>query len=81
LYDHKERDKNDNAISGENLFLYDVKNSVIIDESGKIVVIQGLQDYIVIESDDVLLVCKKEDEQKIKSFVHDIKIKKGDKFI
>jgi len=32
----------------------------------KLVVLQGLDNYIVVEQDDILLVCRKEDEQKIK---------------
>jgi mannose-1-phosphate guanylyltransferase len=44
------------------------------------VVLQGLDDYIVVESDNILLVCKKQDEQKIKQFVNDIKLTKDDSF-
>jgi mannose-1-phosphate guanylyltransferase len=41
-------------------------------------VIHGLNGYIVVDSGNVLLICKKEEEQKIKQFVNDIKIKKGE---
>jgi mannose-1-phosphate guanylyltransferase len=44
-------------------------------------VMQGLEDYIVVESDGILLICKKEDEQQIRTFVNDVKIKKGEKFV
>jgi mannose-1-phosphate guanylyltransferase len=44
-------------------------------------VLQGLDDYIVIDTDDVLLVCKKSQEQEIKNYVADIRRKKGDKFL
>jgi mannose-1-phosphate guanylyltransferase len=81
LYEQKEKDENENAIVGDSVFLYDVKNSVIIDQEDKIVVIQGLDNYIIVESDDVLLICRKEDEQRIKLFVHDVRIKKGEKYI
>jgi mannose-1-phosphate guanylyltransferase len=47
----------------------------------KLVVLQGLQDYIVVESDNILLVCKKQDEQEIKQYVNDIKLKLGDKYL
>ena len=80
LYDHKQKDENENAVVGDNVFLYDVRNSVVIDQKNKIVVIQGLDNYIVVESDDVLMICRKEEEQRIKLFVHDIKIKKGEKY-
>jgi mannose-1-phosphate guanylyltransferase len=45
------------------------------------VVLQGLEDYIVVESDGVLMVCKKQDEQQIRNFVNDVKVQKGDKFV
>ena len=45
------------------------------------VVIQGLEDYIVVERDDVLLICKKDDEQNIRQYVNDVKINKGDKYV
>ena len=41
---------------------------------------QGLDGYIVVESDDILLICKKEDEQQIKTFVNDVKMEKGEDF-
>ena len=47
----------------------------------KLVVLQGLRDFIVVESNNALLICKKEDEQMIKQFVTDIKLNKGEKFI
>jgi mannose-1-phosphate guanylyltransferase len=46
----------------------------------KLVVLQGLQDCIVAEYDNVLLICRKEDEQKVKDFVADAK-NKGAEFI
>jgi mannose-1-phosphate guanylyltransferase len=46
-----------------------------------LVILQGLDDYIVVESDGILLICKKEDEQQIRTFVNDVKVTKGDKFV
>jgi mannose-1-phosphate guanylyltransferase len=47
----------------------------------KVVVLQGLQDYIVVESENILLVCKKSDEQQIRQFVNDVMLEKGEKYI
>ena len=47
----------------------------------KLVVLQGLEDYIVVEEDNTLLVCRKGDEQQIRKFVNDVKSKKGEKFV
>jgi mannose-1-phosphate guanylyltransferase len=45
------------------------------------VILQGLKDYIVVETDNALLICKMEEEQKIKQIVNDVKIRKGEKYI
>lgn len=81
LYDQKEKDLNNNALIGENIFSYDVKDTLVRVSGEKLVVLQGLEGYIVVQSDDILLVCKRDEEQRIKLFVNDIKISKGDKFI
>ncbi len=81
LYDHSSRDGEGNMVSGRNAFLYDVRNSIVNVPENKIVVLQGLDDYIVVESGNVLLVCRKEDEQRIKQFVNDVKIEKGEEHV
>jgi mannose-1-phosphate guanylyltransferase len=81
LYDHISQDQNNNAIVGKNVMSYDSKNCIVNVPKDKLVVMQGLEDYIVVESDGILLICKKEDEQQIRTFVNDVKIKKGDKFV
>jgi mannose-1-phosphate guanylyltransferase len=81
LYEKLEKDKNKNTITGNTVFDYDVKGSIIRVPEDKLVVLQGLEDYIVIDTDDILLVCKKGDEQKIKQFVNDVKLSKGDEYI
>lgn len=53
---------------------------VALDDPGKLAVIQGLHDYIVAEADNVLLICKKEDEQRIKQFVADAQMKFGKEY-
>ena len=58
--------------------LYGSKNLMLNVPDDKLVVIQGLDDYIVVDTDDVLLICKKQDEQQIKDFVSDVQIKEKD---
>jgi mannose-1-phosphate guanylyltransferase len=81
LYDHSGKDEKGNTVEGENVFLYDSENSIIKFSNDKIVVLHGLKDYIVVEADNILLACKKEDEQMIKNFVNDVKLKMGDKVV
>lgn len=81
LYDIRQKDENQNTIVGKNVMTYDTKNCVINVNGDKLVVLQGLEDYIVVCEDNVLLICKKQDEQNIRQFVTDVKTEKGDKFI
>jgi mannose-1-phosphate guanylyltransferase len=47
----------------------------------KLVLLQGLNDYIIVDTEDVLMICKKEKEQEIKQYVAEIKRNKGDKYL
>lgn len=80
IYTHLPLDDNKNAIVGKNVMMYDSANNIVNVPQDKLVVLQGLEDYIIVESDSILLVCKKEDEQKIKRFVADVKESKNEKF-
>ncbi len=80
-YEHSSKDNNGNAIVGNNVLTYDSHDNIVHVPNSKLVVMQGLTDYIVVESDNILLICKKTDEQQIRQFVSDVKKNKGDKFI
>jgi mannose-1-phosphate guanylyltransferase len=81
LYEIREKDKNGNVLTGKNVMLYNTGNCIIRMPKDKLVVIQGLENFIVIEEDDTLLICNKDEEQQIRQFVTDIKVDKGEKFI
>ncbi|KAA6440073.1 mannose-1-phosphate guanylyltransferase [Dyadobacter flavalbus] len=72
LYEVSEKDEHMNVTDG-NVILYDTTNSIIKTPKDKLVVINGLDGFIVAEYDGVLLICKKEDEQRVKEFVADAK--------
>lgn len=81
LFEHTQKTEENNAITSKNVMLYDTKDSLIKAPSDKLVVVQGLSDYIVVDTEDALLICNKKDEQQIKLFVNDIKSQKKNKFI
>jgi mannose-1-phosphate guanylyltransferase len=81
LYENRPKDENANAIVGENVMAYDLKNCIVNMPNDKLVVLQGLDDYIVVDDDNVLLVCRKQDEQAIRRFVNDVKVEKGERFV
>ncbi len=81
LYDHSSLDKNGNSVIRGNLFSYDNRSNVFSISPGKVAVIQGLKDYIVVDSDDVLLIVKKEEEQNIKNYLEDVKKETKEKYL
>lgn len=81
LYENKKKDSHGNVVIGENLFAYDTKNCIVNMPTDKIVVLQGLDGYIVVESNNTILICRKDDEQQIRQFVIDVKMKKGDSYV
>jgi len=81
LHDIREKDNKQNAISGKNVMVYNTEDCIINMPPNKLVVINGLNDFIVVEEEGTLLICKKTDEQQIRQIVNDVKIEKGDKYV
>lgn len=81
LYNKLEKDSTKNASIGAQTIFRDANGNMIRTQSGKRVVIQGLSNYIVVEKDDVLLICPKEDEQDIKQISQEVKDTFGDEFV
>lgn len=81
LYDSIPKDSERNAITGKNVMIYDSRGCIVNVPDNKLVVIQGLEDYIVSEYEDSLMICHKSQEQQIRKFVNDIKITLGDEFV
>ena len=81
LYENSSKDKDRNSINGGEVFTYQTQNCIVNMPGDKLVVLQGMDGYIVVESDNTLLICKKEDEQQIRQFVSDVKMVKGEDFV
>lgn len=80
-YDTIEKDYFGNAVGGDNVFVVDAVNNMVHASKEKLIVLQGIENLIVVDTDDVLLICKKENEQDIKEYVGEIKRTKGDRFL
>ena len=74
LYAHINHDQDGNAVQGNKVFLYNSANNLIKVPDDKVVVMQGMNGYIVVEDEGALLICKKENEQQIKQFIAEIKV-------
>jgi len=80
LYQHSEKDPQGNVLSGD-VMAYDTKNTIVRVPQGKLGVVQGMEDYIVVDTGDVLMICRRDEEQNIRRFVEDVRQKKGGEFI
>lgn len=81
LYEMSPKDENENVSLKCKAMYYESKNNIVALPSEKLVVIQDLEGYIVAESDNVLLICKLENEQKIRQFVTDVKINQDSQYL
>ena len=80
LYEMSPKDENKNVTLKCETVFYDCEDNIVALPSGKLAVIQDLKGYIVAESDNVLLICKLEEEQRIRQFVNDSNVKYDGKF-
>jgi mannose-1-phosphate guanylyltransferase len=81
LHENRSKDEKDNAISGNNVMTYNTEDCIIHMPKDKLVVVNGLKDFIVVEEEGTLLICRKSDEQQIRQIVNDVKMEKGDKYV
>ena len=80
-YENLEKDYMENAVTGKNVILFDSTKNVVHSHHNKLILLQGLDDFIVVDTEDVLLVCKKDKEQHIKEYLSEVKRNKGDKYL
>ncbi len=81
LYSQIDKDSENNAIVGDNVLLNNSSGNMVSVPDDKLVVLHGLDDFILIDTNDVLLLCPKEDEQKIKQIVNDLKVSKKENYV
>ncbi len=80
VYQLSSKDKCANVCS-DKVILHNTHNSLISLPKDKLAVINGLNDYIVIDTPDVLMICPRSEEQSIKGYIDDAKYNEGDKYI
>ena len=80
LYQYSDKDPHGNVLT-DNVMTYDTKNCVIKMPEGQLAVVEGLENYIIVQNEGVLMICRKENEQNIKMFIDNVQYAKGDKFI
>ena len=80
LYDKLDKDQSGNAVVNARTLTEDASGNMIRTKTDKIVVVDGLSDYIIVDKDEVLLIFPKEKEQDIKKVLQKVKQKFGENY-
>ena len=80
-WENKDKDYFGNAVIGKKVMTVDAKNCIVHVPDNKLVLLQGLDEFIIVDTEDVLLICKKDREQQIKDYVAEVKRNIGDTFL
>ncbi len=80
-YENSQKDYLGNAVYGDNVMIIDATQCMVKEQNEKLMVLQGLENFIVIDTPDILLICERNREQQIKEYVAEVKRNKGDKFL
>ena len=83
VYENAEKDENNNAVKSKHVLTYNSKGNIIrLRNNNKAAIIDGLENYIVVDTEKALLICPISNDQLIKDYVLDLKnFKKGEKFM
>lgn len=80
LYGTFPKDHNGNAVLHSNAMMYNSRDNVISLPKGKLVVVQDVNDLLIVDTDDVLMVCRKGSEGDIRKFLNDVRMKLGENY-
>ncbi|MBL0068347.1 MAG: mannose-1-phosphate guanylyltransferase [Chitinophagaceae bacterium] len=80
-WENMSRDYFGNAVAGRKVMTVDARNCIVHVPDHKLVLLQGLDEFIVVDTADVLLICRKEKEQEIKDYVAEVKRNLGEKYL
>lgn len=81
LHAESAKDANGNVVQGGEMMLDETEDCLLRTASGKLVVIKGLKDFIIVDEEDVLLIYPKSDEQQIKAITKTIGKEKGESYL
>ncbi|MDE5649581.1 MAG: mannose-1-phosphate guanylyltransferase, partial [Duncaniella sp.] len=81
LYDNSPKNIDANVIHDCKSLTYDSTGNIFAVKDDKLVVVHGLKDYIIADTGDVLLICPKSEEQRIKQMVNDVKLAYNEKYL
>jgi len=80
LYEISEKNEDGNVVDG-NVLVYDSKNCIIKTPKDKLIIVEGLEDFLIAEYDNATIICRKDHESRFREFIKDVKDKKGEKYL
>jgi len=81
VYEFQEKNKEQNVVVNNNAHFEDAHGNIVSVSEGNIVVIDGLKNYIIAESDGKILIVPRASEEKIKNLVNHVKNSFGERFV
>jgi mannose-1-phosphate guanylyltransferase len=80
-YENLQKDYLENAVAGDNVIVIDASRCMVHAPNDKLVLLQGLDNFIIVDTNDVLLICRRDKEQEIKEYVAEVRRNKGDQYL
>lgn len=68
------------SVSGNGLF-YECSDCIIASDKKKLVIVKGLNDYLVADSENVLLICPKNDQADLRKYRSEAEMKMGEEYV
>lgn len=81
LYELSDKDSQGNVCLTHKSLIYNSSNNILALPNDKLVVIDGLEGYLIAESNNVLLICKKDEEHTIRKYINDAQLQLGEDFV
>lgn len=82
VFENAEKDENQNSVQNRHVLAYEARGNVIRIKKNKTLIVDGLKDYIIVDTDKALLICPRDHDQRIKEYVADLKnLKGGDRYM
>jgi mannose-1-phosphate guanylyltransferase len=80
-WENSDKDYLENACTGNKVMVVDSTRCIVHTQDDKLVIVQGLDEFIVVDTKDVLLICQRDKEQEIKDYVAEVKRNIGDEYL
>ena len=81
VYRYSSKDTEGNMVQSGNAEFYNCRNNLVSAAPNKVVVLQDLEGYLVSDTEDVLVICKKDEDDDFKKFRTNVMLKYGERYM